>query len=89
MLNKKGTQIPGKVFHYAATNKPILLLIDGEYGEEIGQYFKQFSRFIICKNEVNDIKETLYSMLSDRQRYYPCEEFNAANVAKELIKSIN
>lgn len=50
LLNKKGTQIPGKIYHYAGTNKPILIILDGDRKEEIKEYLSLFNRFYFCEN---------------------------------------
>ncbi|MFA7123805.1 MAG: hypothetical protein WC212_07190, partial [Candidatus Delongbacteria bacterium] len=56
ILNKSGTQIPGKVYHYAATNKPILIILDGEYKERLRNYFESYNRFVFCDNDEISIK---------------------------------
>ena len=54
VCNKKGTQIPGKVYHYAATNKPILIILDGDKKEKLRKYFKSFNRYVLCENTESD-----------------------------------
>ncbi len=51
ILNKSGTQIPGKLCNYAGTNKTILVLVDGDCGKEIQSYFKKFNIYIFVNNK--------------------------------------
>lgn len=85
MLNKKGTQIPGKIFHYASTNKPILLILDGEYGEEIGEYFKKLKRYYICSNNKEEIKEKINVIKNDSSEQSPLDAFSPTDVAKKIL----
>ena len=86
LLNLKGTQIPGKVYHYAATNKPILILLDGEYQAEMAVYFEQFDRFICCANDANAIASALLEVHRANRAYVPCESFAAQRVASAFIQ---
>src|SRR5699024_6082318 len=89
MLNKSGTQIPGKVFHYAATNKPILLLLDGEHGNEIGKYFSEFNRYYICNNNIEEIENMIRQIIKKEENFKPVHEFSSFNIAKELLSIID
>ena len=67
LCNLRGGQIPGKIYHYSATKKPILFILDGT-GEEqdiIRSYFEQFDRYYFCKNTAESILETLQVIRSD------------------------
>lgn len=85
ICNKKGTQIPGKIYHYSATNKPIVILIDGEKQKEMEKYFKSFNRFILCKNEENEILKVVEKFKKEKTNYQPLEKLEAKNIVKELI----
>ncbi|MFL1537572.1 hypothetical protein ACJOWY_14710 [Paraclostridium bifermentans] len=87
ILNKNGTQIPGKVYHYASTNKPILLILDGEKKEEMSEYFKQFNRFILCENKIESISEAIKSAKYSNIEYNPSPEFEYKEIAKKFINS--
>lgn len=89
ILNLRGTQIPGKIYQYAATNKPILLIVDGERKKEIAEYFDQFNRFIICENNVISINEAIYSLINNKKEYQPCREFYSNNIAMKMLNIIN
>lgn len=86
ICNKSGTQIPGKIYHYAATNKKILIILDGEYSNQMKEYFDGFNRFIICKNDKSSIIQTINSIKNSNIKYKAMECFNSVNVAKEFLK---
>ena len=86
ICNRKGNQIPGKIYHYAATNRPILIIIDGEEKAKMRQYFDNFHRYYICENEEEDIINTIKNIRKERKTYSPLEEINASNIASKFIK---
>lgn len=88
ILNKRGTQIPGKIYHYAATNKPILVILDGEEKEEIRKYLEGFNRFVLCNNDEVSIKQTLTAIKNSNIRYEPSPYFESKYIANSLIELI-
>ena len=85
ICNKKGTQIPGKIYHYSATNKPIMILIDGDYHEELKKYFESYDRFIICQNNEKDIRNTINLIKESEIDYSPVDKLCHKNIVKELL----
>lgn len=61
LCNLKGGQIPGKIYHYSATTKKILFILDGteEEQEFLYKFFSKFNRFYFCKNNKESILETM------------------------------
>ncbi len=57
LCNKKGNQIPSKIYQYSSTNKPILIIEDGDISMK--EYFSVYNRYYFCKNDIEDIKESL------------------------------
>lgn len=55
ICNSGGTQIPGKIYYSASYMKPIIIILDGEYKEELRKYFSEFNRYILCENEEKSI----------------------------------
>lgn len=55
ICNNSGTQIPGKIYYCSGYNKPIIIILDGEYKEELRAYFETFNRYIICENHSDSI----------------------------------
>lgn len=84
--NRKGTQIPGKIYHYAATNKPILIILDGDKKEELRKYFDSFSRYKLCENTEEDIMEAVKDIINERVEYKPLKLLSSEKVAEEFIK---
>lgn len=59
LCNSSGTQIPGKIYYCASQNKPIIVIIDGEYSIQLFDYLSSFNRYIICNNDENSILEAI------------------------------
>ncbi|CAM4161055.1 glycosyltransferase family protein [Lederbergia lenta] len=88
MLNSRGTQIPGKVYHYAATNKPILVILDGDQKEEMKEYLESFNRYYMCENNVNSISNKIKEIMSSNKEFMPCKEFEPKYIAQKFIDLI-
>ena len=82
LLNHKGTQIPGKIFHYAGTDKPILVILDGEYSRLIKRVFDKFGRYYFCNNDTDSIRDAITSIFAENKSFKPLEEFSSEKVAK-------
>lgn len=85
MLNSSGTQIPGKIYHYASTNKPILVLVDGEKKEEMKKYLESYNRYIICENKEENIMIAIKKIMDNNEECEPCISFNSELIAKAFI----
>ena len=61
LCNRKGGQIPGKIYQYSATNKTILFIMDGTKEEQLvlKEYFSKFNRYVFCQNTVADITRAI------------------------------
>lgn len=86
ILNKKGTQIPGKIYHYAATNKPVLIILDGEFEQQMEQYFNSFERYSCCQNQLASIDEACRKIASSPLKVEPSVHFAAANIASQFLE---
>lgn len=86
LMNIKGNQIPGKLYHDAGTNKELLLIKDGEYGDEIVKYFSKFDRYSFVENDEEKIIEKFKDYAANGvPRREPLKEFMPNTVAKELL----
>ena len=89
LCNLKGGQIPGKIYHYSATNKPIIFILDGTEDEknEIYNYFNKFNRYIFCSNNKQDITRVLTEFMSGKQsKQSVCvDEFSPKSVVKRIL----
>ena len=61
LCNRKGGQIPGKIYQYSATNKTILFIMDGTDEEQrvLKEYFGRFNRYVFCQNTAEDISRAI------------------------------
>lgn len=93
LCNLEGGQIPGKVYHYSATTKPILFILDGTEREKkmIKDYFMKFNRYHFCENTIIDIYDTLVSfkMGNENLMKQPVVEFAPKQVVAEILSSTN
>ena len=86
VMNTSGTQIPGKLYHLAGTNKKILVVLDGENMNEMVEYLKGFHRFYLCKNNTVSIKQKILEIMKDQRVFQPKRELKYDYIAKELIR---
>lgn len=86
VCNLHGTQIPGKVYHYVDTGKPILVILDGEYSGKMREFFESFQRFYLCDNNVTDIKKTLRIIIKEKKSFDVPDQLKPSFIAAEFIK---
>lgn len=91
LCNKKGGQIPGKIYQYAATYKTILFILDGTEDEKrvIRNYFEPFNRFVFCENTAEDIEQAIYRILSDDYGEVinrPLDEFEPVKIIQRILE---
>ena len=89
VLNLRGGQIPGKIFHLAATNKPVLIVLDGEYKDIIKDMLAQYNRFVFCENNEVDILTKIIEIKNKNISYSPVAELHSIQIAKKIIEMIN
>lgn len=91
LSNVKGGQIPGKIYHYSATTKPILFILDGTMEEikEIKSYFEKFNRYFFCTNDKHEIKKTIKILIEGKfdLRGFPVKEFEPKQVVANLLRN--
>lgn len=84
--NRSGTQIPGKIYQYMGTNKPILFILDGP--EELFiKVFEPFNRVMFCENYEEDIISTIkrFNAGGYNLKMEPVEEFNNIRCAEKIL----
>ena len=86
ILNSSGTQIPGKLYHLAGTNKKVLIILDGENKDRIFNYLKSFNRFFFCQNSIQDIIVKIKAIMNDKSDCFPTPELRWNNIAKKFIE---
>ena len=87
LCNLHGGQIPGKIYHYSATTKPILFILDGTPEEKniLKNYFSQFDRFYFCDNCAEAILETINKICSDNRAWTRLDAFSPKTVVGQLL----
>lgn len=92
ICNLGGGQIPGKIYHYSVTDKPILFLLDGNDKEKklIKEYFEPYNRFIFCENNVADISAVIREFQNGSRNIVaaPIDSFSPSNIALDIIRKI-
>lgn len=88
VCNHKSTQIPGKIYYYAATNRPVLVILDG-FKDEIRRFLEPFHRFVFCNNDAEDIARAVREISECKADVVdqPLQEFSAANIAAIVLES--
>ena len=84
LANKKGAQIPGKIYQYAGTNKPVLFILDGDE-ESLKKQFERYGRFVFARNSSADIMQMLRKMISSDVEYAPLKEFSKEYIMKRFM----
>lgn len=90
VLNRVGIQIPGKIFYHTNTKKHILVLTDGPIFDTIEAELQKSNRFIICRNEQNEIKKTVRAIIHgdyndvEYDRYY----YSPEKISRQIVQRI-
>lgn len=88
LMNKRGGQIPGKVYHDASSSKDILLIKDGEYGDGIQEFFEKYEHYTFVDNDTDSIDLTIKNYLKNGVPIRkPVEEFKSISIARQLIEN--
>lgn len=85
LSNRKGTQIPGKIYQYSGTNKPILFINDGDGKERIENYFEPLKRYAFCDNTKESIENGILELIKEDQAFVPVKDFEPINVARKIL----
>ena len=87
LCNLRGGQIPGKIYHYSATDKPILFITDGteEEKETIRGYFGQFDRYYFCDNNAESILGCMQRIEKEKKTFAPVEAFSPLRVMEQIL----
>ncbi len=89
LMNKRGTQIPGKIYNYAGTNKEVLVIKDGECGDEIEAFFAKYNRYTFVENKESKIFEVISNYIHNGvPERAPLKEFSPNVVAAKLIDGL-
>lgn len=86
LMNHRGNQIPGKVYHDASSTKDILFIKDGEYGNDIEKFFSKYNHYTFVNNNTDDITAAIRKYVDEGvPTREPVLEFTALNIAKKIL----
>lgn len=89
VCNRTGTQIPAKFYYMSGTQKPIILIADGEHSEYLRKYFQSFNRFIVCMNRTDEIIQSIQTAARDieiKRHYTIPDELLPKNIADIILE---
>ncbi|MBQ9801541.1 MAG: hypothetical protein IJW51_00505 [Clostridia bacterium] len=88
--NLHGTQIPGKIYYAAASSKPILILMEQDRYSDMRAYLEAFDRFVLCRNEEEEIEASLQKLMESKADEYTCPEpFSPKGVITAMLAGDN
>ena len=87
LSNLKGGQIPGKIYHYSATTKPILFILDGTEEEKkaLLEFFGKYERYYFCDNTTEAVLDMMKKICSEKKVFMPVDQFNPKKVIQRII----
>lgn len=89
ILNLRGTQIPGKIYYDSASNKKIIILLDGDKSAVIKTYFSVYRRYIFADNSAEGIRQ-MAAALRDQPKQglsaEPVSAFRHDVIVEEILK---
>ena len=87
LCNLRGGQIPGKIYHYSVTDKPILFILDGTEEEQkaLRSYFEPFNRYCFCHNTADEIEKTLDRISKAKKNFVAVNAFLPKNVMAIIL----
>ncbi len=86
VCNLHGSQIPGKLYHYVDTGKPILVVLDGDNQDELKKYIESFDRFYICYNTKESISKTLQTIFEEDKTFTTPQQLDPRFIAEEFLR---
>jgi hypothetical protein len=85
VCNNRGTQIPGKIFYKASTDKHILVAIEKELHDEMRSYLESYGRYEICDNNPDSIKNALESLRCRPHKYTTPDRLLPISIASLIL----
>lgn len=90
LCNLGGGQIPGKLYQYSVSDKPILFILDGRSSEiaALKSYFSPFHRFVFCDNNEESIANAMreISLIISKSALRQClRQFSPRNTIDDIL----
>lgn len=84
LSNLSGSQIPGKIYQYSGTNKPILFILDGN-SAVLRQQFEKYGRFEFVDNTSEAVKVAIMSVMQKDIVYAPVDTLDKLEIVKDIL----
>lgn len=82
--SRSSSQIPGKLYDYMGTNRPVLCLVH-DTNDLISQFLKKHDRCFLCENTMSEILTNFDSITSLAEKIYPInEEYSPKSIAEQF-----
>lgn len=88
LSNLHGGQIPGKLYQYSGTNKPILFILDGDC-EQLRSQFEKYDRYVFADNNKEAIKKAIRFIKEQSKEYEPVPEFSKKVISEQIVSFNN
>ena len=82
--NKQTYQVPGKIYEYIGSRKPILNIVHDEDKDETAWFIKRYRIGVVCENRVEEIKSAVLMLYSAWEKGKLFEMFKFDN--SELLE---
>lgn len=84
ICNLQGSQIPGKIYQYSGSYKPILFILDGNT-TDIREQFEKYGRYYFAENTKEDISRVIRLIVHENKQFYPVHEFEKKVIADKIL----
>ena len=86
--NKEETGlIPGKAYHYGATDKTVLVI---GASPDVETFLRKYNRFVFVPNDSQQIRETIDKLIrASIRKETPIKEVNPINAATKFVEYLN
>lgn len=84
LSNLSGSQIPGKIYQYSGTNKPVLFILDGEI-EQVKEQFSKYERYYFAVNNELEIEKSITEISNLNCDYKPVSDFSKKKISENIL----
>ncbi len=86
---EKCIQVPGKLYHYALTDKTVLVITESD---SLQKHYEKYNRFVFVNNDSREIQNALENIIRNSDagatRDQSLEAFSQVRVAREFLRNI-
>lgn len=85
LSNLRGSQIPGKLYQYSGTNKPILFILDGDR-DLLFDEFGRYDRYNFTNNTCGEISCCITEMIQKQRELHPVPDFSKKIISNKILE---